>query len=98
MAKRKPTTKRRAKGEGSLLTRKGCRFGTPNYDQNGKAVRVSTKTAVKQERSISCAGKWVSVMKARLGRRSEEGNVRITARRAAGQLRREGKQVVARLC
>jgi len=34
----------------SLLTRKGCRFWYAQfYDQNGKAVRVSTKTAVKQE-------------------------------------------------
>ena len=49
MAKRKAATKRRAKGEGSLLRRKGCRFWYAQfYDHNGKAVRVSTKTEIKQ--------------------------------------------------
>jgi integrase len=50
MAKRKAASKRRAKGEGSLLRRKGCRFWYAQYyDHHGKAIRVSTKTAVKQE-------------------------------------------------
>ena len=50
MGKRKAVTKRRAKGEGSLLRRAGCRFWYAQfYDHNGKAVRVSTKTEVKQE-------------------------------------------------
>jgi integrase len=50
MAKRRAATKRRAKGEGSLLRRAGCRFWYAQYyDHNGKAVRVSTKTEVKQE-------------------------------------------------
>src|SRR5450432_915060 len=50
MANHKGTIKRRSKGEGSLLKRKGCQFWYAQYyDQNGKAVRVSTKTEVKQE-------------------------------------------------
>ncbi len=42
--------KRRSRGEGSLIQRKGCRFWYAQYyDHSGKPVRVSTKTAVKQE-------------------------------------------------
>lgn len=41
---------RRAKGEGSLLRRAGCRYWYAQYyDHNGKAVRISTKTDVKQK-------------------------------------------------
>src|SRR5207249_4991521 len=41
---------RRAKGEGSLLKLNGCRFWYAQYyDQNGRQLRVSTKTEVKQE-------------------------------------------------
>jgi integrase len=41
---------RRSKGEGSLLRRKGCRYWYAQYyDHTGKAVRVSTKTEVKQK-------------------------------------------------
>jgi len=41
---------RRAKGEGSLIKINGCRFWYAQYyDQNGRQIRVSTKTEVKQE-------------------------------------------------
>lgn len=41
---------RRAKGEGSLIRRKGCRFWYASfYDHAGHQVRVSTKKEVKQE-------------------------------------------------
>jgi integrase len=41
---------RRAKGEGSLLKRTGCRFWYAQYyDQNGRQIRVSTKAEIKQE-------------------------------------------------
>jgi len=41
---------RRAKGEGSLLKRPGCRFWYAQYyDQNGRPLRVSTRTEIKQE-------------------------------------------------
>ena len=41
---------KRAHGEGSLLKRKGCRYWYAQfYDQNGKQIRVSTKTEIKQE-------------------------------------------------
>ncbi len=40
---------RRAKGEGSLIRRKGCRFWYASYyDMAGRQVRVSTQTEVKQ--------------------------------------------------
>src|SRR5258708_29580083 len=41
---------RRAKGEGSLIRRKGCRFWYASfYDAAGRQVRVSTQKTVKQE-------------------------------------------------
>src|SRR5439155_23999185 len=41
---------RRAKGEGSLLKRPGCRFWYAQYyDHAGRPIRISTKTEVKQE-------------------------------------------------
>jgi integrase len=41
---------RRAKGEGSLIRRKGCRFWYASfYDESGKQQRVSTKKEGKQE-------------------------------------------------
>jgi integrase len=40
---------RRAKGEGSLLKRPGCRFWYAQFYQDGKPIRVSTKKEVKQE-------------------------------------------------
>src|SRR6267378_971011 len=41
---------RRAKGEGSLIKRKGCRYWYASYyDAAGNQQRVSTKTEVKQE-------------------------------------------------
>lgn len=41
---------RRASGEGSLIQLKGCRFWYAQYyDHNGRKIRVSTRTAVKQE-------------------------------------------------
>lgn len=41
---------RRAKGEGSLIKRKGCRFWYASfYDAAGRQVRVSTQKKVKQE-------------------------------------------------
>jgi len=41
---------RRAKGEGSLIKINGCRFWYAQYyDENGRQIRVSTKTEVKQE-------------------------------------------------
>ena len=41
---------RRAKGEGSLIRRKGCRFWYASfYDAAGRQIRVSTQKAVKQE-------------------------------------------------
>lgn len=41
---------RRAKGEGSLLKMNGCRLWYAQYyDQNGRQIRVSTGTGVKQE-------------------------------------------------
>jgi integrase len=43
-------TQRRAKGEGSLIRRKGCRFWYASfYDATGHQVRISTKKEVKQE-------------------------------------------------
>src|SRR6185312_12531561 len=39
---------RRANGEGSLLKIAGCRFWYAQYYRNGRQVRVSTKTEVKQ--------------------------------------------------
>lgn len=41
--------KRREKGDGGLFKRPGCRFWYAQYYVDGKAVRVSTKTEVKQE-------------------------------------------------
>ena len=40
---------RRAKGEGSLLKVKGCRFWYAQYVHNGKQVRVSTRKVKKME-------------------------------------------------
>jgi integrase len=41
---------RRANGEGSLIKLKGCRFWYAQfYDQNGKKIRISTRTTIKQE-------------------------------------------------
>lgn len=40
---------RREKGEGSLLKLKGCRYWYAQYYANGKAIRVSTKTEIKQK-------------------------------------------------
>jgi len=41
---------RRVKGEGSILKLKGCRFWYASYfNHNGKQIRVSTRTEVKQE-------------------------------------------------
>lgn len=41
---------KRAHGEGSLIKRNGCRFWYASYyDQDGRQIRVSTKTEVKQE-------------------------------------------------
>lgn len=40
---------RRAKGEGSLLKVKGCRFWYAQHVHNGKQVRVSTRTEKKME-------------------------------------------------
>jgi len=41
---------KRAHGEGSLLKRQGCRYWYAQfYDKNGKQIRVSTKTEIKQE-------------------------------------------------
>jgi integrase len=40
---------RRAKGEGSLLKRKGCRFWYAQYVHNGKKVRVSTREVSKMK-------------------------------------------------
>lgn len=40
---------RRAKGEGSLIKRKGCRFWYASYYDKGLQKRVSTKTNVKQK-------------------------------------------------
>jgi integrase len=40
---------KRAHGEGSLLKRKGCSFWYAQYYQNGRQIRVSTKTAIRQE-------------------------------------------------
>lgn len=40
---------RRAKGEGSLLKVKGCRFWYAQYVHNGKQLRVSTRTEKKME-------------------------------------------------
>lgn len=41
---------RRANGEGSLIKLRGCRFWYAQfYDQNGKKIRISTRTTSKQE-------------------------------------------------
>lgn len=40
---------RRVKGEGSLLKIKGCRFWYAQYVHNGRQVRVSTRTEMKQK-------------------------------------------------
>ncbi len=41
---------RRANGEGSLIKLNGCRFWYAQYyDNNGRKIRISTRTAVKQE-------------------------------------------------
>jgi len=41
---------RRANGEGSLIKLKGCRFWYAQfYDPNGRKIRISARTAVKQE-------------------------------------------------
>jgi integrase len=41
---------RRANGEGSLIKLKGCRFWYAQYyDQNGRKIRISTRTTIKQE-------------------------------------------------
>lgn len=67
MANHKGATKRRSKGEGSLLRRKGCQFWYAQYyDSNGKAVRVSTKTAVKQEA--------LDFLRKEMSKRDEGGN------------------------
>src|SRR5689334_7221068 len=39
---------RRANGEGSLLKIAGCRFWYAQYYRNGRQIRISTKTEVKQ--------------------------------------------------
>ncbi len=41
--------KRREKGSGSLIRIKGCRFWYAQYYKDGRQVRVSTRTEVKQE-------------------------------------------------
>jgi integrase len=41
--------KRRAKGEGSLIRRKGCRYWYASFYAAGRQVRVSTKEKVKQK-------------------------------------------------
>jgi integrase len=41
---------RRANGEGSLIKLKGCRFWYAQfYDRNGRKIRISTRTTVKQQ-------------------------------------------------
>src|SRR6266487_4154729 len=41
---------RRTNGEGSLIKLKGCRFWYAQfYDQNGRKIRISTRTTVKQQ-------------------------------------------------
>jgi integrase len=49
-ANEKQRRPRRANGEGSLIKLKGCRFYYAQfYDQNGRKIRISTQTEVKQE-------------------------------------------------
>jgi integrase len=45
----KQKTKRRVKGEGSLLKIKGCRFWYAQFYQDGRQKRVSTKTEIKRD-------------------------------------------------
>lgn len=40
---------RKAKGEGSLIRRKGCRFWYAQWYENGRAIRESTRETVKQK-------------------------------------------------
>lgn len=47
--KRRGPNVRRAKGEGSLLKVRGCRFWYAQHVHNGKQVRVSTRTEKKME-------------------------------------------------
>lgn len=47
-----PKTKRRVKGEGSLLKIRGCRFWYAQFYQDGKQKRVSTKTEIKRDALI----------------------------------------------
>jgi len=46
---RKKSTVRRANGEGGLIKIAGCRYWYAQYYQDGRQVRVSTKTEVKAE-------------------------------------------------
>src|SRR5580692_3433189 len=46
---RKKSTVRRANGEGGLIKIAGCRFWYAQYYQDGRQIRVSTKTEVKGE-------------------------------------------------
>jgi hypothetical protein len=55
---------RRANGEGSLIKLKGCRFWYAQYyGRNGRKIRISTQTEVKQKASLYCVNRWVTAMK-----------------------------------
>ena len=55
---------RRANGEGSLIKLKGCRFWYAQYyDRNGRKIRISTQTEVKQ--------KALAILRKQMGDRDE---------------------------
>lgn len=60
---------RRAKGEGSLIRRKGCRYWYAQWYENGRAVRESTQETVKQ--------KALAVLRRKMGK-SESGETALS--------------------